>query len=494
MRSNRFFAGIVVGLATTALVFAAVFSTAHAGTWTVGGNGNWQDDANWDTSYPDAIGATANIPFSVNNETLTIGTSVTVGTLNFSGAQSGRVNGGTLIIDNTTGATLNGAMTAANKKISFGSALQLNDNLALDINQGTSTANLELGAISGTGDITITAKSVRFNSASVTTSGAVKVGAVSVTLANNFDTANGLTLTGSTIDTPNASYVFYTDLDISGTVKLKTTERANKSTDFRGKITGPGALAITPDRPSWIATLSNTTESFTTIGDTTVGTVAGGENTYAGDTSISSGFSTFAKDFYSHTRLVKDGALSTGDVTTNDIIRIYITEDDVGAASDGVEDRISDLAKVFLGKGTRSITYNGENAGYDGFIASGDPAKTLITNSSFDLEADVNETIGELHLWNTVSGSYQQVPDGVYSSGDLIALYNATPGLTLQDTTGLFDTGSPFYDNVGFWITGPGSLTVGQASQPDVIPEPSTLVIWALGLLGLAWYAWRKRK
>jgi len=37
------------------------------------------------------------------------------------------------------------------------------------------------------------------------------------------------------------------------------------------------------------------------------------------------------------------------------------------------------------------------------------------------------------------------------------------------------------------------SLTI--TGQPaDVIPEPSTLVIWALGLLGLGWYGWRKKR
>ena len=31
-------------------------------------------------------------------------------------------------------------------------------------------------------------------------------------------------------------------------------------------------------------------------------------------------------------------------------------------------------------------------------------------------------------------------------------------------------------------------------SDAPVIPEPSTFLIWALGLLGLAWYARRRRK
>jgi len=36
-------------------------------------------------------------------------------------------------------------------------------------------------------------------------------------------------------------------------------------------------------------------------------------------------------------------------------------------------------------------------------------------------------------------------------------------------------------------------LTVPEPSAL-VIPEPSTFTIWALGVLGLGWYAWRKRK
>jgi MYXO-CTERM domain-containing protein len=42
------------------------------------------------------------------------------------------------------------------------------------------------------------------------------------------------------------------------------------------------------------------------------------------------------------------------------------------------------------------------------------------------------------------------------------------------------------------WIDGVSIQAV--QTGPEIIPEPSTLAIWSLGLLGLAWYGRRRRR
>ncbi len=37
-------------------------------------------------------------------------------------------------------------------------------------------------------------------------------------------------------------------------------------------------------------------------------------------------------------------------------------------------------------------------------------------------------------------------------------------------------------------------LDLDAPTLPAVIPEPSTLAIWALGLLGLGLYGWRRKR
>ena len=69
--------------------------------------------------------------------------------------------------------------------------------------------------------------------------------------------------------------------------------------------------------------------------------------------------------------------------------------------------------------------------------------------------------------------TWQDLVDAGLSAGgaiDLTVTDDGTPGLTDSDGT---------------------TFTVGAA--PSVIPEPSTCLIWSLGLLGLAWYTGRRR-
>jgi len=66
---------------------------------------------------------------------------------------------------------------------------------------------------------------------------------------------------------------------------------------------------------------------------------------------------------------------------------------------------------------------------------------------------------------------------------------NAFKTFATKETTAL-DGGSPS-GPAGTWA--PYLELAYVRAHPDVIPEPSSLLIWALGLLGLGWYGWRKR-
>ena len=83
---------------------------------------------------------------------------------------------------------------------------------------------------------------------------------------------------------------------------------------------------------------------------------------------------------------------------------------------------------------------------------------------------------------------------GVGNVGDVIDLVVCSSGLNYPTaanwTTGLVDDGKGLVSVHANGVT----LEVLGGGPTDVIPEPSTLVIWALGLLALALYARRRRK
>jgi len=107
---------------------------------------------------------------------------------------------------------------------------------------------------------------------------------------------------------------------------------------------------------------------------------------------------------------------------------------------------------------------------------------------------------------NPYNYSYGSTWTGTYRYGYPNANYGTKDALPLGDPGGTTMCGLWPYTSGTHWIWRWGldqtlELPVYALSDPltitddaPVIPEPSTLAIWGLGLLGLAWYARRRRR
>jgi len=75
-------------------------------------------------------------------------------------------------------------------------------------------------------------------------------------------------------------------------------------------------------------------------------------------------------------------------------------------------------------------------------------------------------------LYNTAPLSSDLIFNGVATdgSGNIVVTVGSTGGVSME------------------------AVVLEAVGGGPVIPEPATFLIWALGLLGLGWYAWRKRK
>ena len=82
----------------------------------------------------------------------------------------------------------------------------------------------------------------------------------------------------------------------------------------------------------------------------------------------------------------------------------------------------------------------------------------------------------------TISSLYGDIDGGISTTGGF--------GITDKVING-DQSWNHFIDLDGGTIES-ASLTIGYAAA-EVIPEPSTFLIWSLGLLGLAWYGRRRR-
>ena len=117
---------------------------------------------------------------------------------------------------------------------------------------------------------------------------------------------------------------------------------------------------------------------------------------------------------------------------------------------------------------------------------------------------DPGNPLDNLGNWTFKLGD-QAVPDPEDNNievggdnNDLISILDAgVYDLTGTTAThlGLFDLQNGGIDGWTGRHTGIAEIEVfGAPAGDDVIPEPSTLAIWALGLLGLGWYGRRRRK
>ncbi|GAG50957.1 unnamed protein product, partial [marine sediment metagenome] len=109
-----------------------------------------------------------------------------------------------------------------------------------------------------------------------------------------------------------------------------------------------------------------------------------------------------------------------------------------------------------------------------------DPTVNLGGTLDFDFSA-LSDTIGDIVLIdqagvNAITGTFSS-----FAEGDTVHTFGSGNSYQL---TYLYDAGADAQTN--------DLALLEQVTQ--VIPEPSAFAIWALGLLGLAWYGRRKRK
>ncbi|QDU47617.1 PEP-CTERM motif protein [Symmachiella dynata] len=94
-------------------------------------------------------------------------------------------------------------------------------------------------------------------------------------------------------------------------------------------------------------------------------------------------------------------------------------------------------------------------------------------------------------------------PNGVNPGEQLTVIMNLTSGVTFADTVAAIDlAGAAGGLRIGIHVQGYASggsetfvnLPPGPDPGPGLVPEPSSMLLMAMGMFGLAGYGWRKRK
>jgi hypothetical protein len=120
--------------------------------------------------------------------------------------------------------------------------------------------------------------------------------------------------------------------------------------------------------------------------------------------------------------------------------------------------------------------------------SNNDGSVIVAVNRDFDHEVQVDNAVGVFHdyslVYNPATGSAALYVDGDYKVTNSSPLDGSDWGMPLVsyvqfgDSTSAIGNGTGAY-NIVTW---------------SAIPEPSTIILLATGLLGLLVYAWRKRK
>jgi len=156
--------------------------------------------------------------------------------------------------------------------------------------------------------------------------------------------------------------------------------------------------------------------------------------------------------------------------------------------------------------GPGSLTIVGNNNITYHFNAAGDFSGGLIADGGgWRIEANVPGSLGAGDV--TINNGVSLIIDAADAMDDLATLFlnggkdsrrdsklimNADDTIMALWIDGLDQGTGLFTDASGAWISGNGILTVTGAIA--VVPEPSTFVLAALGLLGLAFFARRRRR
>ena len=145
---------------------------------------------------------------------------------------------------------------------------------------------------------------------------------------------------------------------------------------------------------------------------------------------------------------------------------------------------------VDVGSPWRQAFIIGDAPSADGKLELGKYAEGFLTSTGAMVDGQWN-SIGITHDGTTLS----LYLNGAFDSSATVALNVAASGGCQGTLGGLFEGGQAFVGQLDEFAYFNGTVLGGSAmAQLAGVPEPSTIVLLSIGLLGLLAYAWRKRK
>ncbi|QVL55702.1 MAG: autotransporter domain-containing protein [Simkaniaceae bacterium] len=268
-------------------------------TWTDGAaNDNWTDPSNWDSGFPNSIGAEADFPTLGAAQTVTVDAGITVSQIHFDSTVDYMINGpeaisfsgkNEIIVENT------GTHTIA-------APIKLNPN-SLDIFNNTANPLTISGNISGSDSMSIRTGLTILSGTNSYSAGTTILAGAAVQVNTAQSIGNRLTVDGNFVMSSGIGTTSLNALNGSGTVDLNDNTLHIAAGDFSGTLketAGPGNI---------IKAFANTLN-------------LSGANTYTGTTTILQGTLNVTGSIANSSVQINSGAFLTGTgsvgLTTND--------------------------------------------------------------------------------------------------------------------------------------------------------------------------------
>jgi fibronectin-binding autotransporter adhesin len=437
-------AGAELGTASTITtgsgqVTLLVQYTGTAAVWTNNGNGNWSTAANWSSNpnYPHLAGDAAILGVGSAYTAVTLDTSVSVGTMVFTNANSfGVVNvGNTLTLANATVDPVIAVQAGASNSI--GSAVALNNNVTILASAGTALAMTNsVSNGSGTRSITINGAGTvelggnnTYGPSAGTVGTTVGGGAVLQLGNNNALGAGDLGVASSSTIRAGAALTLANNI-IAGTSATATVDNNGNNVTLSGAVSGAGSLA------------KNGTGTLT----------LSGANTHAGNTTVNAGT----------LKLSAASAIPYGIGYGNVIINTNGTLD-----LNGQSPSFNGLSGAGLVEANGTVTLTvGENdatSTFDGAIKNTTGSLTLVKNgtNTFALGGTNNTYSGG----TTINAGVLQIGNGGTNSGSI--------GSGLITDNGTLQFNSVGTNTFSAKISGSGAVTLANTSQTLYLNGPN---------------------